>query len=61
METIKIEEKACCNCIHLLGWGGDFSFGLRCKHPENQKEESLPIIPSPKHCCKYFENKHYEE
>lgn len=56
MET---KEKICCNCKHLLG--GNFSFGLRCKHPENQKEEILPIVPSPEHFCKHFEQKHYDE
>jgi len=61
MEKINSEEKICYNCKHLLGYGGDLSFGLRCKHPENQKEEILPIIPSKKHSCRFFENKNTQE
>jgi len=56
MDKIKKEEKVCCNCEHLLGQS-DIYFGLRCKHPENQKEEILPIVPSLTHSCKNFESK----
>jgi hypothetical protein len=56
MDKIKKEEKVCYNCEYILGQS-DISFGLRCKHPENQKEEMLPIVPSPMHNCKYFKNK----
>jgi hypothetical protein len=60
MDKIKKEEKVCYNCEHLIGQS-DVSFGLRCNHPENQKEEMLPIIPSPMHNCKHFKNKIIKE
>lgn len=55
-ENIKTDEKACYHCEYLLGHSA-FSFGLRCKHPENQKEEMLPIISNPKNGCSKFEKK----
>jgi len=55
------EEKVCSNCKHLLGYDCEVSFGLRCKHPENQKEELLPIVPNLQHFCNHFEQKYHEE
>ena len=43
MEKTNEKEKCCGNCKHLFG-SNFLSIGFRCKHPENQKEEMLPII-----------------
>ena len=52
--------KNCFNCEHLMG-GSNFSFGYRCKHPNNQKEEMLPIINNPNCGCDFFEKKSFKE
>lgn len=56
MEDNKNCEKNCFNCNHLLG-GSNFGIGYRCKHPNNQKEEILPLISNPKEGCLSFEKK----
>lgn len=54
------DEKSCYNCEYLLGHSA-FSFGVRCKHPENQKEETLPIINNPKIGCSKFKKIYFYE
>ena len=56
MKNIPPTDKVCWNCEHIIkaiGAGG----GLRCKHPNNSKDDKSPLIRSSMHTCEYFETK----